>query len=93
MKWVNRCGRIGRADHFGALLKAAKLPAMRIYDLRHSSDTILLEVGEELAVISKRLGHSTLSLTNDTYVHTSRAQQESAASKLDGVTRRRKRTI
>ena len=58
---------------------------MRIYDLRHSCATLLLEMGENLKVVSDRLGHSTIILTADTYMHGNRQQQEASASRFDGV--------
>ena len=68
---------------FGRLLKRAELPPMRIYDLRHSAATLLLEAGEDLTVVKERLGHSTIVLTADTYKHARRGSQERAAGKFD----------
>jgi integrase len=68
---------------FKRLRKVAELPPMRIYDLRHSAATLLLEMGEDLKVVSERLGHSTITLTADTYSHVTRGMQERAAAKLD----------
>lgn len=74
-----------RAWH--ALLGRAGLPTMRIYDLRHSCASLLLESGESLKVVSERLGHSTITLTADVYAHVNRGQQEAAAAKLDRLAR------
>lgn len=63
-------------------LTAAKLPAIRFHDLRHGHATMLLELGENLKVISDRLGHSTINMTADTYAHVAERMQRSASTKL-----------
>ena len=65
--------------HFRNVLKAEKLPRMRIYDLRHSNASLLLAAREDLKVVSERLGHGTLALTADVIPHMSRGMQERAA--------------
>jgi integrase len=42
---------------------------MRLHDLRHLSASLQLAAGVDIAVVSKRLGHSALSFTCDTYCH------------------------
>ncbi len=54
---------------FQAAVSAAGLPHQRFHDLRHAAATLLLEAGEELGVVSRILGHATVSLTMDTYSH------------------------
>ena len=48
-----------------AALIRAGLPRQRFRDLRHAYATLMLEDGEELAVISRSLGHANLSTTAD----------------------------
>lgn len=36
---------------------------------RHGSASLLLAAGVNIAVVSKRLGHSSISITSDTYSH------------------------
>lgn len=55
--------------HFKAVLKAAKLPAIRFYDMRHSHATALLAGGADLAWVSSRLRHSNIKTTADHYAH------------------------
>jgi integrase len=67
---------------FARLLKDAELPAMRVYDLRHSMATLLLDAGVPLKVVSERLGHSGIALTADTYSHVTQGMQGQAADAL-----------
>lgn len=46
---------------------------------------MLLELGEDLKVISDRLGHSTITLTADTYSHVREKLQREASDKLAQV--------
>ena len=54
---------------FKPILAAAKLPNVRLYDLRHTCATLLLLADENAKVVSERLGHSSVTLTLDTYSH------------------------
>jgi hypothetical protein len=70
--------------HFKAVLKAAGLPpTIRLYDLRHTSATLLLAAGEHPKVVSERLGHATILLTLDTYSHVLPTMQQGAAERLE----------
>ncbi len=71
--------------HFKPLLRRAKLPDIRLYDLRHSHATILHENGESVKVIQERLGHASITLTLDTYIHVAPGMQEKAADRLDAL--------
>ena len=69
------------------MLKTAKLPVMRIHDLRHSYATILLAAGEHPKVVQETLGHSSVQLTLDTYSHLlpDMGLKERAAARLDAL--------
>jgi len=71
--------------YFRPILEKAKLPQMRLYDLRHSHATLLLAADEHLKVVSERLGHSTIRLTADTYSHVLEGMQQGTASKLESM--------
>jgi integrase len=71
--------------YFHPILEAAKLPRIRLYDLRHSCATLLLIAEENPKVVSERLGHSTVVLTLDTYSHVLPTMQQQAATKLEGM--------
>lgn len=48
---------------------AGGFPPIRLHDLRHTSASLGLAAGESLVEVSKRLGHSQLAITADTYTH------------------------
>jgi len=73
---------------FKALLTAAKLPDMRLHDLRHSCATLLLAQGVNPRVVMETLGHSQVSLTLNTYSHVLPALQRDAAARINAVLER-----
>ncbi|MGB8201641.1 MAG: site-specific integrase, partial [Pseudonocardiaceae bacterium] len=54
---------------FQCLTAAARLPRCRFHDLRHLAVSLQLAAGVDIAIVSKRLGHSTYTITADTYCH------------------------
>lgn len=70
---------------FKALLRTAKLPNIRLHDLRHSCATLLLAQGVNPRVVMETLGHSQVSLTLNTYSHVLPALQRDAASQIDAI--------
>lgn len=80
-----------RADwltkHFQALLATAGLPKIRFHDLRHTHATMLLSEGVHPKVVSDRLGHSTVTLTLDTYSHVLPDIQREVAERLERIIR------
>lgn len=71
--------------HFKPALKRAKLPNIRLYDLRHTMATALLVAGVNPKIVSERLGHSSIVLTLDKYSHVIPGLQEMAAQKLKEI--------
>jgi integrase len=67
---------------FWRLLREAGLPRIRLHDLRHTMATLMLAAGEHPKVVSERLGHSTVSITLDTYSHVLPGLQAAAAERL-----------
>ncbi len=57
----------------------------RFHDMRHAFATLLLEAGEEVAVISKMLGHADYSTTVNIYSHLSTERSRIAAARIDGL--------
>ena len=64
---------------FEAHRKKAGLPVIRAHDLRHTHATLLLQAGVHPKVVQERLGHSSITVTLDTYSHVIPAMQEDAA--------------
>ena len=61
----------------------------RFHDMRHAFATLLLDAGEEVAVISKMLGHADYSTTVDVYWHLSVDRSRVAAARIDGLLKQR----
>lgn len=60
----------------------ADLPTIRLHDLRHTWATLALEAGVDVAVVSKRLGHSSPVVTWSTYQHVRKHMQTDAAERV-----------
>lgn len=70
--------------HFKPILEAAELSsAFRVYDLRHTHASILLNQGSPLKDVSERLGHSSTKITSDTYWHTAPEAQVRASQVIE----------
>jgi integrase len=70
--------------HFKPALVVAKLPAtLRLYDLRHTCASLLLQAGVHPKVVSERLGHASVTLTLDVYSHVVPGMQEQATAQLE----------
>jgi integrase len=60
-------------------------PHIRLHDLRHTAATLLLEQGESLKMVAERLGHSSIRVTADRYLHVSTEMQQLAMERLDAA--------
>jgi len=49
--------------------KIVELPVIRLHDLRHSHATFLINNGANIVAVSKRLGHSDITMTLKVYTH------------------------
>jgi integrase len=70
---------------FHAALARTGIPRQRFHDLRHACATLLLERGEDLAVVSRLLGHANISTTADVYAHITRGMHQRAADRMDAI--------
>jgi integrase len=71
---------------FKVLLTEAKLPmAVRFHDLRHSAASLLLAQGVHLRAIMELLGHSSISLTANTYSHVQPAMMREVANVMEEI--------
>lgn len=70
---------------FKRALSDAGLPAIRFHDLRHTAATLLLSRSVHPKVVSEMLGHSTITLTLDTYSHLVPVLHDQAAELMDEI--------
>jgi len=67
---------------FTAALRQAGLPAMRLYDLRHTMATLMLYQGEQLKLVAARLGHANETMVLRRYGHLLPGMDREAAERL-----------
>jgi integrase len=60
---------------FPQILEEMGLPRVRLHDLRHTHATLMMEADINREVVKSRLGHSSISITSDTYTHVSTGLQ------------------
>ena len=68
---------------FAKIVRRAGLQGIRLHDLRHAHASMMLRRGVHPKIVQERLGHSTISVTLDTYSHVTPGLQEAAALKVD----------
>ena len=65
--------------------KARKLPRVQFHALRHTHASALIRAGVDVLTISRRLGHSSASMTLDVYGHLMEGADAAAAKAIQGV--------
>jgi integrase len=70
---------------FKQLTAQAELPAIPFHGTRHTHATLLLRNGVHAKVVSERLGHSSISITLDTYSHILPDMQRHAVAGIDAA--------
>lgn len=73
--------------YFKPILEDAKLPDMRLYDLRHSFASLLLE-DESVKMVSEMLGHSSTKTTENIYQHVDEGMMRRVTDSLEKKLRR-----
>ena len=68
-----------------AYAEAAGLPHIRIHDFRHTHASLLVNEGINIQEIARRLGHSKVEQTWNTYAHLYPREEERAVSILDKI--------
>lgn len=68
---------------YEGLVIEAGVPRIRFHDLRHTSATLLLSLGEHPKIVQERLGHASIAMTMDRYSHVTQDMQRGAAQALD----------
>jgi integrase len=61
------------------------LKDFRFHDLRHANASYLIDAGEPLSEVSRRIGHSNVYTTAKTYVHALKTQDERAAKSASRI--------
>jgi integrase len=70
------------------LLKRVGLRYRKPHTLRHTFASMLIQAGESLAYVKEQLGHSSITITVDTYGHLIPGTNKAAVDRLDDATRR-----
>jgi integrase len=68
------------------ILEEAGIPSStRLYDLRHTMATLLIDEGVDPRTVADRLGHSSVATTLGTYVHPPTEMQAKTARRLEDL--------
>lgn len=70
---------------FDKVKKKGNLPDIRFHDLRHTCATLLLTRNVNPKIVQEMLGHSSISITLDTYSHVLPTMQEKAVEAMEGI--------
>lgn len=65
--------------------KKAELKQIRIHDFRHSCASLLINKGASIALVSKYLGHSNITITLNTYTHMYKSELEDMTNILNNL--------
>lgn len=60
-----------------------RIPRIRIHDMRHSAGTLLYKLFKDIKLVQLYLGHATISMAADTYVHEDEEMLREAAAAID----------
>ena len=60
-------------------------PALRVHDLRHTAESLMIASGANVKVVQHQLGHSTATLTLDRYGHLFPDELDALSSALDDL--------
>jgi integrase len=71
------------ANIFKRALRAARLPNLRIHDLRHTAVSLAIDAGANVKVGQARAGHASASMHLDLYGHAYPAADEAVAAGLE----------
>jgi integrase len=70
-------------------LESCGLPRIRVHDLRHTAATYLLSIGTHPRVVQDLLGHSSYTLTMNTYSHVVPGLHKDVANQMDHLFKRK----
>ena len=69
--------------YYHEILEAAGITDVNFHTLRHTFATMCLESGMDLLTISRTLGHASVKITGDVYLHMSQLHQKMCLDKLN----------
>ena len=69
--------------YFNDFIEKAGVPKIRMYDLRHSYVTSMMDQGYEIYAISKNIGHNDIRTTSNVYGHLSEKLRKEMAKSTD----------
>jgi integrase len=70
-------------NHFARNVKAAKINSANYHSLRHTFATRCVEAGVDIKSLSEMLGHASVNITLNRYVHSSFDQKRDGMNKLE----------
>jgi integrase len=70
------------SDVFRHLVEDSGLPPMRLHDCRHHAGSVAYEATRDIKAVQKLLGHSTVAITADLYIHVSADHLDQAAAQV-----------
>ena len=65
--------------------KYKELPQITIHGLRHTHATLLILNGENIKIVSDRLGHKDVTTTLNTYTHVMKEMKDNTAELLNNL--------
>lgn len=65
--------------------ESEQLPLIPFHGLRHTSATLLISSNQDIATVSRRLGHAHTSVTLDIYTHALPKSDRNASEALEGI--------
>jgi len=69
--------------YFDNYIKKAGVQKIRLHDLRHSHASYLINAGNDIQIVSKRLGHANTSTTLDIYAHLYPSKEKEAINQME----------
>jgi integrase len=72
-------------SYFLPALERLNLRRFRFYDLRHTFGSLLIEAGAPLPYVRDQMGHSSIQITADKYVHLLAGRNVRLTDRLDAL--------
>ena len=69
-------------DYYNRILKKARIKKIKFHSLRHTFATNCIRIGTDIKTVSELLGHSSVKITLDLYVHPETAQKKKCINSL-----------